>query len=83
MNDPIQLPKPESVLAEENMASVERQIHKTVPRGTRHNILCPYCGRWNFPHRELCCDLLRQAVIAVLLGDRMMKTAEAGEKAMN
>ena len=83
MNDPIELPKPEEQLAEERMASVVRQIHEPLRAGSIRTILCPYCDRFNFPHRELCCDLLRQAVIAVLLGDRMMKTAEAGERAMN
>ncbi len=74
--------KSETQLAEERMASVERQIHKHVPAGVKHSILCPYCGAWNFPHQPLCCDLLRKAVVTVLVADRAIAAAKAGEKAL-
>ena len=72
----------EEELAAERVASVERQLHKHVPPGVRRNLLCPYCGSWNFPHTSMCCDLMRKAVIAVLMSDRLLKNAEIAEKAM-
>jgi hypothetical protein len=83
MDDVYELPKSETQLAEERMAAVERQLQKNVPRGVKRFILCPYCGSWNFPHREFCCDLLRKAVVAVLVADRALKAAAAGEKVAN
>ena len=68
-----ELPKSETQLAEERMAAVERQIHKHVPKGIRHSILCPYCGTWNFPHTPLCCELLRFAVVSILVADRAIQ----------
>ena len=82
MNDPIELPKSEEQLAQERLESVVRQLNEPLRPDQKRVILCPYCDRFNFAHRELCCDLLRQAILAVLIGERMMKTAEAGERAM-
>jgi len=74
----------ESALAEERMASVERQLHKHVPKGIAHMILCPYCSTWNHPRtRKFCCDLLRKAIIAVLSADKLKHNAEIAERAMN
>lgn len=74
----------EDELAAERMGSVERQLHKFVPQGVQRNIICPYCGHMNFQRtRRMCCDLLRKAVVAVLLADRMLDTAEAAERASN
>lgn len=71
------------ILAEERMVTVERQIHAPLVPGTERVILCPYCGSDNLPHVPFCCDTLRKAVIAVLMADRMMKNAQAAEKAAN
>jgi hypothetical protein len=71
----------EDDLAANRMAAVERQIHAKCRSGYKR-ILCPYCGHWNKRGSEFCCDLLRKAVVAVLLGDRALETAEAGERAM-
>ena len=70
-------------LAVQRMESVERQLHKYLPKGIRRNLLCPYCSKWNFPEsRTFCCELLRFAVVTVLVADRAMRQAEAAEKAM-
>ena len=71
----------EDDLAAKRMETVERQIRAKCRAGYKR-ILCPYCGHWNKRGREFCCDLLRKAVVAVLLGDRALETAEAGERAM-
>lgn len=71
----------EDQTAKERMDAVERQVHKHIPKGVRRSILCPYCGKWNFHDGSiLCCDLLRKAILAVLIADRMMDVARAGEK---
>ena len=76
-------PPAETQLAEERMAAVERQIHKFVPKGVTRRILCPYCGTWNSPKgRTFCCELLRHAVVTVLVADRALAQAAAAEKAM-
>lgn len=73
----------ETKLAEERLLSIERQLHKSVPKGVQRNIICPYCGRMNFQRkRTFCCELLRFAVVTVLVADRAMRQAEAAEKAM-
>lgn len=78
-----ELPKSETLMAEERMASVERQLHKHLPRGIRRNLLCPYCGSWNLPSsRTFCCELMRFAVVTVLVADRALRQATAYEKAM-
>jgi hypothetical protein len=82
MGELAELPKSETQLAEERMIAVERQVHKSVPPGVKHTILCPYCGNWNFPHTSLCCELLRFAVTTILVADRAIKTAQAGERAL-
>jgi hypothetical protein len=46
-------------------------------------LVCPYCNSDNLPHVPFCCDLMRKAVLAVLMGDRMMKQAQAAERAQN
>lgn len=82
MGELSEMPKSEDELAGERMLSVERQLHQHLPRGVQRNIVCPYCGRMNFQsNRRFCCDLLRRAVLAVLMADRMLKTAEAAERA--
>ena len=46
-------------------------------------VFCPYCGGISFKRvRGFCCDTMRHAVIAILSGERALKTAEAAEKAM-
>ena len=46
-------------------------------------IFCPYCQAISFrSSRAICCDTMRHAVIAILSGERALKTAEAAEKAM-
>ena len=84
MSELTELPLSETQLAEKRMASVERQIHAKMPKGIIKRILCPYCGTWNVHEKGklLCCDTLRQAVIAVLVADRALAAAEAGEKAI-
>jgi hypothetical protein len=73
----------ETRLAEKRMLAVERQLHKHLPHGIRRNILCPYCGMWNMPEsRTFCCELLRFAVVTVLVADRALKQASAAEKAL-
>ena len=72
----------ETKLAEERMSAVERQLHRQLPIGIRRNILCPYCSTWNLPHTPFCCELLRFAVVSVLVADRALKQAAAAEKAM-
>lgn len=59
------------------------RVHDQITRKNCTRILCPYCGFWSFKRgRSFCCDLLRHAVIAVLSGERALKTAEAAERAM-
>jgi hypothetical protein len=83
MNNVAELPKSETQLAEERMEAVERQLHKHLPQGVRRNLLCPYCGSWNLPEsRTFCCELLRFAVVTVLVADRAIKQASAAERAM-
>ena len=83
MNEIKELSKSETQLAEERMAAVERQVHKYVPKGVVRRILCPYCGTWNTRKGEtFCCDLLRRAIVTVLVADRALKQAAAAEKAM-
>lgn len=83
MSEIAEMPKSETQIAEERMASVERQLHKHLPLGIRRNILCPYCRCWNFPEgRTFCCELLRFAVVTVLVADRAIKAAQAGERAL-
>lgn len=74
--------KTEQQLAEERMQSVERQIHKYIPANVRRSIRCPYCGGLNFhePGVLLCCDLLRKAIVTVLVADRALAAAQAGER---
>jgi hypothetical protein len=46
-------------------------------------VVCPFCKEENLKaERRFCCDLLRKAVVAVLAGQRALKTAAAAEKAM-
>ena len=74
----------EEQLAEERMAAVERQIHRYLPKGITRRILCPYCGMWNSPQgRTFCCELLRYAVVTILVADRAIERAKAAERAMN
>ena len=46
------------------------------------SVRCPYCGTLNMhqPGKLLCCDLLRKAVIAVLVADRLENTLKAAER---
>ena len=84
MSDLAEMPKSETQLAEERMLAVERQLHKHLPQGVRRNILCPYCGSWNMPEsRTFCCELLRFAVVTVLVADRALKQAAAAERALS
>ena len=73
--------KSEDQLGAERIASVERQVHASCKPGYKR-ILCPYCGHWNKRGSELCCEMLRKAIVAVLLADRALAVAEAGERAM-
>lgn len=82
MSEVIELPKSETQLAEERMAAVERQVHRACKEGLRP-LLCPYCGNWNLPRAALCCETFRMAVVTVLAADRMMRNAQAAERAMN
>ena len=83
MSELAEMPKSETQLAEERMAAVERQLHKHLPQGVRRNLLCPYCGSWNMPaSRTFCCELMRFAVVTVLVADRALKQAAAADKAM-
>jgi hypothetical protein len=78
-----ELPKSETQLAEDRMEAVERQLHRNLPPGVKRNILCPYCGAWNFPSgRTFCCELLRFAVVTILVADRALTQAAAAEKAL-
>jgi hypothetical protein len=78
-----EMSKSETQIAEGRMAAVERQLHKHIPPGIRRSILCPYCGYWNFPEsRTFCCELLRFAVVTVLVADRALKTAQAQERTL-
>jgi hypothetical protein len=71
------------ILAEERILAVERQIRSPLPKGVERSILCPYCGELNIHNGQMfCCDLLRKAVLAVLIADRALKSAEAGERAL-
>jgi hypothetical protein len=83
MNEAIELPKSEEQLAEERMASVERQIHEKLKPGQTRCILCPYCDQFNFPHRQFCCELLRDAVLAVLMVDRFDQIQKQHERQMD
>lgn len=78
------MPLSETQLAEKRLESVERQIHQIVPKGVIRRILCPYCGAWNSHTKGklLCCDLLRRAIVTILVADRALKAAEAGERSM-
>ena len=82
MDEVIEFPKSEAQLAAERMRAVERQIHRYVPPGVRRSIRCPYCNALNFhePGGLFCCDTLRHAVVTVLVADRALAAAEAGEK---
>ena len=82
MENNVQLSEEE--LAAQRIASVERQLHKIVPKGFPIRILCPYCGTWNSRKGgTFCCELLRRAVVTVLTCDRMLRDAQAAEKVMN
>lgn len=84
MDNVTEIPKSETQLAEERVKAVERQINRHLPPGCRASILCPYCGTWNFNDgKGFCCDLLRRAVLAVMMGKRAMKMQEAAERANN
>jgi hypothetical protein len=78
-----QEPESQSEVAASRMKNVADQILS----GRAHRmgkVLCPYCGHWNFLRtRTFCCNTLRDALIAVLSGERMLKTAEAAEREMN
>ena len=82
MGEFTELPKSDTQLAEERMAAVERQIHAHVPQGVRRQLRCPYCGTLNMHQtgKLMCCDLLRKAVIAVLVADRLENTLKAAER---
>lgn len=84
MDEVIEFPKSEAQLAAERMRSVERQIHRKLPAGLRRSIICPYCGALNYhePGGLFCCDTLRMAVVTVLVSDRALKAAEAGERSI-
>jgi hypothetical protein len=60
---------------EQKMQFVEDQIRARTA-AQRDFLLCPYCGGENWPagSGEMCCDLFRQAVVAVL--ERMEKQDE-------
>ena len=76
-------PEDEMLMADKRMEAVERQLHKHIPAGIPRRILCPYCGTWNSPKgRTFCCDLLRKAVVTVLVADRALKQAAVAERAM-
>lgn len=74
--------KIDKIIAEERMASVERQVHAIVPKGAQRVIYCPYCQSENLPHVPFCCETLRRAVVTVLVADRALAQAAAAEKAM-
>jgi hypothetical protein len=82
MDGVIELPKSETQIAEERMAAVERQIHRMCKEGPRPT-LCPYCGHWNLPKTSFCCETMRMAVVTVLAADRMIRNAQAAERAAN
>ena len=81
MDEVLEFPKSEAQLAEQRMRSVERQIHRKLPEGVARSIRCPYCGSLNFHDgKMLCCETLRRAVVTVLVSDRALAAAEAGER---
>ena len=84
MDEVIEFPKSEAQLAAERMRSVERQIHRKLPSDVRRSIRCPYCGALNMhePGVLLCCDTLRMAIVTVLVSDRALAAAEAGERSI-
>ena len=73
----------EKILAEEKVLFIERQIRQPSIPGIERTIVCPYCGETNVHDEKLlCCDLLRKAIVMILVGDRALAAAEAGEKAI-
>lgn len=77
MSKTLEMPKSETQDGADKMAYVERQVLGRHARGCTITILCPWCSKLNLQGQLLCCDDLRKAVIAVLMGDRAMKIAEA------
>ena len=69
----------DKAVAAANLEYVAAQV--LAPRCDK--IFCPYCSGISFKlPRTFCCDTMRRAVIAILSGQRALKTAEAAEKAM-
>ena len=80
MSKTLEMQKSETQIGAEKMASVESQINAHHPPGCTITILCPFCGVLNLQGQLLCCEIMRKAVIAVMMGKRAIKMAELAAK---
>lgn len=71
-----ELPKSETQIGAEMMASIESQINAHHPPGCTITLLCPFCGTLNLQGQLLCCEDMRKGVIAVLMGKRALRVAQ-------
>jgi hypothetical protein len=63
--------------ARQRLFMVKEQIDSA--HAGKFDIACPYCQAFNTPGKEFCCDLLRKAVITILMGRRQGMIEAAGK----
>ena len=75
----------EELRSREKVRLVKEQILdiKGNPVGGKGVITCPYCGENNFEGSELCCKLLRDCVITILMGLRQGRIEEKASQYVN
>jgi hypothetical protein len=59
----------EEYQSRQKLLAVIEQIDQPDITGCR-TILCPYCDSFNVDGQNLCCDMLRKAVVVILMGRR-------------
>jgi hypothetical protein len=72
--------------ARQRLWKVKQQINAPLALpGQIRTITCPYCESLNVEGQNLCCELLRKAVITILMGQRqeIIESATEGRYGSN
>ena len=74
---------PEELESRHRLKLVKDQIEAETPVGEIKVIDCPYCHLKNYEGNSFCCDTLRRAVLAIMMGKRNEKIAEQSGRYVN
>ena len=76
----------EEIRSRAKIKAIKDQIDRPCAVGEHPTILCPYCDSLNVDGQNLCCDTLRQCVVALLMArrtERMIDKIKSGAAYVN